>query len=195
AESFAHPGGNVTGLSNFAQELSGKRLEILKETFPKMTRVAVLWSPQEREAAVGFKQTQKAAQGFPLQLQSVALAGAEGIEKVFAEIRKRRPDALVAILHPLVTLHSKRVVEMALKHRLPGMYHETVCRRGGLNGVRSSDRRFISARRNLRRQNPQRCQGGGTSGGGADKVRVGDQSEDSQAARSYNSAVGAFPCG
>jgi len=122
AESFAHPGGNVTGLSNFAQELSGKRLEILKETFPKMTRVAVLWSPQEREAAVGFKQTQEAAQGFSLQLQSVELARAEDIEKVFAEIPKRRPDALVAILHPLVTLHSKRVVEMALKHRLPGMY-------------------------------------------------------------------------
>jgi putative ABC transport system substrate-binding protein len=122
AESFAHPGGNVTGLSNFAQELSGKRLEILKETFPKMTRVGALWSPQQREAAVGFKQTQEAAQALSLELQSVELARAEDIEKVFAEIPKSHPDALVVILHPLVTLHSRRVVEMALKHRLPGMY-------------------------------------------------------------------------
>lgn len=122
AESFARPGGNVTGLSNFAQELSGKRLEILKETFPKMTRVAALWSPQQLEAAAGFKQTQEAAKAFSLQLQSVELARAEDIEKVFAEIPKRRPDALVVVLHPLVTLHSKRVVEMALKYRLPGMY-------------------------------------------------------------------------
>jgi len=122
AKNLARPGGNVTGLTVLLADLSGKRLEILRDTFPKMTRVAVLWSPQEREAAVGFKQTQEAAQGFSLQLQSVELARAEDIEKVFAEIPKRRPDALVAILHPLVTLHSKRVVEMALKHRLPGMY-------------------------------------------------------------------------
>jgi len=87
-----------------------------------MTRVAALWSPQQREAAVGFKQTQEAAQALSLQLQSVELARAEDIEKVFAEIPKRRPDALVVILHPLVTLNSKRVVEMTLKYRLPGMY-------------------------------------------------------------------------
>jgi len=122
AQSLAKPGGNVTGLTVMVSEMSGKRLEILKETFPNMTRVAALWAPQEREAVAGFKETQEAAQAFALQLQSVELARAEEIEKVLAEIPKGRPHALVVILHPLVTLHSKRIVEAALKHRLPGMY-------------------------------------------------------------------------
>ena len=122
AQSLAKPGGNVTGLTVMVSEMSGKRLEILKETFPNMTRVAALWAPQEREAVAGFKETQEAAQAFALQLQSVELARAEEIEKVLAEIPKGHPHALVVILHPLVTLHSKRIVEAALKHRLPGMY-------------------------------------------------------------------------
>ena len=122
AQSLAKPGGNVTGLTVMVSEMSGKRLEILKETFPNMTRVAALWAPQEREAVAGFKETQEAAQTFALQLQSVELARAEEIEKVLAEIPKGHPHALVVILHPLVTLHSKRIVEAALKHRLPGMY-------------------------------------------------------------------------
>jgi putative ABC transport system substrate-binding protein len=122
AESLAKPGGNVTGLTVMAVELTGKRLEILKETFPKMTRVAVLWAPGQTEAVKGFKETQEAARGFHLRLQSVELQNAEELEKIFAEISKGRPKALVVVLDPLVTLHSRRIVELALEHRLPGMY-------------------------------------------------------------------------
>jgi putative tryptophan/tyrosine transport system substrate-binding protein len=122
AESLAKPGGNVTGLTVMAAEMSGKRLEILKETFPKMTRVAALWAPGQTEAVRGFKETQEAARGFSLQLQSVELQNAEELEKVFAEISKGRPDALLVVLDPLVTLHSKPIVDLALKHHLPGMY-------------------------------------------------------------------------
>jgi putative tryptophan/tyrosine transport system substrate-binding protein len=122
AESLAKPGGNVTGLTVMAAEMSGKRLEILKETFPKMTRVAALWAPGQSEAVKGFKETQEAARGFSLRLQSVELQNAEELEKVFAEISKGRPDALLVVLDPLVTLHSKRIVDLALKHHLPGMY-------------------------------------------------------------------------
>jgi putative tryptophan/tyrosine transport system substrate-binding protein len=102
--------------------MSGKRLEILKETFPKMTRVAVLWPSQEQEAVAGFKETQEAARAFGLKLQSIELARPDDIEKVFAEIPKGNPHAIVVILGPLVTLHSKRIVDAALKQRLPGMY-------------------------------------------------------------------------
>jgi putative tryptophan/tyrosine transport system substrate-binding protein len=122
AESLAKPGGNVTGLTVMAVELTGKRLEILKETFPKMTRVAALWAPGQSEAVKGFKEIQEAARSFSLRLQSVELQNAEELEKVFAEISKGRPNALVVVLDPLVTLHSKQIVDLALKHHLPGMY-------------------------------------------------------------------------
>ena len=122
AESLAKPGGNVTGLTVMAVELTGKRLEILKETLPKMTRVAALWAPGQTEAVKGFKETQEAARGFSLRLQSVEVQNADELEKVFAEISKGRPDALVVVLDPLVTLHSKPIVNLALKHHLPGMY-------------------------------------------------------------------------
>ena len=122
AESLAKPGGNVTSLTVMAVELTGKRLEILKETFPKMTRVAALWAPGQTEAIKGFQETQEAARGFSLRLQSVELQNAEELEKVFAEISKGRPNALVVILDPLVTLHFKQIVDLALRHHLPGMY-------------------------------------------------------------------------
>jgi ABC-type uncharacterized transport system substrate-binding protein len=122
AESFSRPGGNVTGLSVFALELSGKRLELLKETVPKMTRVAALWSSSENESVMGFKETQDAAKALSLRMQSVELGETGEMEKTFADLTKTRVDALVVVLSPLVTLHSKLIVELALKQRLPGMY-------------------------------------------------------------------------
>jgi putative ABC transport system substrate-binding protein len=122
AESLARPGGNVTGLSVILADLSGKRLEILHETLPKMTHVAALWSPREKVAAGVFEETQAAAQSFSLQLQSYEATTLQDIEKAFAEMTKVRPDALVVLLTPLVTLHSKRIVELALKQHLAGIY-------------------------------------------------------------------------
>jgi putative ABC transport system substrate-binding protein len=122
AESFSKPGGNVTGLSVFALELSGKRLELLKETVPKMTRVAALWSTSENESVMGFKETQDAAKALSLRMHSAELGKAGEMEKTFAALTKARVDAVLVVLSPLVTLHSKRIVELALKQRLPGMY-------------------------------------------------------------------------
>src|ERR1044071_5150545 len=122
AESFSKPGGNVTGLSVFALELSGKRLELLKETVPKMTRVAALWSSSENESVMGFKETEDAAKALSLRMQSVELGGAGEMEKTFADLTKTRGDALGVMLSPLVTLRSQGIVELALKQRLPGMY-------------------------------------------------------------------------
>jgi putative ABC transport system substrate-binding protein len=122
AESFSKPGGNVTGLSVFALELSGKRLELLKETIPKMTRVAALWSSSENESVMGFKETEEAAKALSLRMQSVELPQTGEMAKTFAELTKMRVDALLVVLSPLVTLNSKHIVELALKQRLPGMY-------------------------------------------------------------------------
>ena len=122
AKSLARPGGNVTGLTVLLADLSGKRLEILKETLPKMTRVAALWSPREKVATDVFKETNAAAQGFSLQLQSYEVETMPDIEKAFAEMTKVRSNALVVLLSPLMTLNSKRIVELALKQQLPGIY-------------------------------------------------------------------------
>ena len=122
AESLARPRGNVTGLTVLLADLSGKRIEILTETLPKMTRVAALWSPREKVATGVFQETKAAAQGFSLQLKSYEVNTIEDIEQAFTEMTKVRPNALVVLLTPLVTLHSKRIVELALQQHLAGIY-------------------------------------------------------------------------
>jgi putative tryptophan/tyrosine transport system substrate-binding protein len=117
-ESLAKPGGNVTGLTVLAADLSGKRVELLKEAFPKSRRVAALWS----RVSLGFKETQDAAKALSVPLHPIELRQADDIDKAFTEMSKAHVDALLVVLSPLVTLHSKRIAELALKHRLPGMY-------------------------------------------------------------------------
>src|SRR5215468_11623035 len=97
AENLARPGGNVTGLTVLLADLSGKRLEILRDTFPKMTRVAALWSPREKVATGVFEETKTAAQGFSLQLRSFEVQSIQDIEKAFDEMAKARPNALVVL--------------------------------------------------------------------------------------------------
>jgi putative ABC transport system substrate-binding protein len=131
ADSLAKPGGNVTGLSVLEENLSGKRLDILKEAFPKMTRVGYFWSPgavpylREPGATTAnrsFDQAKAIAQAVALQLRSYEVHTLAEIERAFADMSKARPDALFVQLSPVITLNSKRIVELALAQRLPGMY-------------------------------------------------------------------------
>ena len=122
AKSLANPGGNVTGLEVMESELSGKRVEILKETLPKMNRVAALWMSNERESVVSYEETQAAANAMSLRHHSIPVRTAGDLEPAFAEMAKARGSGFVVISSPLATLNSKRIVELALKHRLPGIY-------------------------------------------------------------------------
>ena len=122
ADSLAKPGGNVTGLSVMPSDLSVKRLELLKESFPNKTRVAVLWSPRDREAGPQFKETTVAAKALSLHLHPLEIKSADDIDRAFGAMTKARDQALVITTSPLATLNSKRIVELALKHRLPGIY-------------------------------------------------------------------------
>jgi putative tryptophan/tyrosine transport system substrate-binding protein len=122
AKSLARPGGNVTGLSVMLPDMSVKRLELLKESFPKRSRVAALWSSRERAAAIGFKETQDAAKALSLRLHTLELKSADDIDNAFAAMIKARDQAIVVVLSPLATLNSKRIVDLALEHRLPGIY-------------------------------------------------------------------------
>jgi putative ABC transport system substrate-binding protein len=122
AASLAKPGGNVTGLTVLSADLSGKRVELLIETFPKTTRIAALQSPQDFEAGAGYKETQEAAKAFSLRLHPVEVQSANDFEPAFAQMNKAGETALLVILSPMITFNSRRIVELALKYRLPGMY-------------------------------------------------------------------------
>ena len=122
AASLAKPGGNVTGLTVLSADLSGKRVELLTEAFPKTTRIAALQSPQDFEAGAGYKETQEAAKAFSLRLHPVEVQSANDFEPAFVQMNKARETALLVILSPMITFNSRRIVELALKYRLPGMY-------------------------------------------------------------------------
>jgi putative ABC transport system substrate-binding protein len=130
AESLAKPGRNVTGLSLIEEDLSGKRLEILKETFPKMTRMAYLWNPvavsyspaSRTSGNLSYDQVEKATKTVGVQLLSYKVRTLTEIEKAFADMTKVRPHALLVLQSPVMTLNSKRIVELALQQHLPGMY-------------------------------------------------------------------------
>ena len=123
-ESLARPGGNVTGITNLARELGGKRLELLKEAVPKLARVAVLYDPAIPASVLEVKEVLPvAARALGLTIQPWEVRDADGFERVFAALSKQRPDGLyVPPRGPLMTANQKRIVGFALKSRLPSMY-------------------------------------------------------------------------
>jgi putative ABC transport system substrate-binding protein len=127
-ESLARPGGNVTGIANLNRELSGKRLELFKEAVPKITRVAVFYEGRAPSSVRDVKEVLPvAARALRLTLQPWEIRAAEDFEKVFAALHKRRPDGL--FVHggsPLMRANGKRIVDFALKSRLPSMYASRV---------------------------------------------------------------------
>ena len=120
-DSLARPGGNLTGVSNIASELAGKRLELLKETIPKLSRVAVLWNPQNAGSAQVWKESQPAAKELGLQLHSMAVNSADELESEFKEAVKARSGALVVTAGALLTTNQKQIVNLAAKYRLPNI--------------------------------------------------------------------------
>ena len=122
AESLAKPGGNVTGLSVLVADLSGKRVELLKEAVPKISRAAALWTPRSSESVIGLKETREAAQALSVPLYSMEVANGEDIDRAFAKLPRAKVNALIVVISPMATLNSKKIVELALKYRLPSVY-------------------------------------------------------------------------
>ena len=121
-DSLAQPGGNVTGFSGVEAVLVGKRLELLKETIPALSRVAVLWNPQDLSSAQQWKASQQPAQELGLQLHSMEVSTADRYDGAFKEIAKVRSDALAVIAGSLEDSNRKRIVDLATKNRLPAIY-------------------------------------------------------------------------
>jgi putative tryptophan/tyrosine transport system substrate-binding protein len=120
--SLARPGGNITGLSIVAVELSGKRLELLKEAVPSVTRVAFMWNSANPAQAPQWGEAQAAAQALGLQLQSLEVRSANDFDSAFEAALRERAQALVTTPAALLGAHLKRIVEFAAKNRLPTMY-------------------------------------------------------------------------
>ena len=121
-DSLARPLGNATGLSALAPGLSGKRVELLKEAFPRLSRVAFLWSPLTRGAEVNLKEAQAAADALGLQLQPHQVRERKDFERIFEALVKDRAEAIVTTPDPAINSHGTLIVGFANKHRLPAMY-------------------------------------------------------------------------
>jgi len=124
AVSLARPGGNITGLTNLASRSHGKRLELLKEAFPRISRVSILWSPPQAKQAM--KEVQAVAQALEVQIQSVVPRRVgrdfEDIESVLSAISQERPDALLVATGYFMAIHQARIIEFASKRRLPTIF-------------------------------------------------------------------------
>jgi ABC-type uncharacterized transport system substrate-binding protein len=132
-ESLARPGGNVTGITTFARQLAGKRLELLKEAVTKLVRVAALYDPANSNDIVEVKELLPAdARALKLTIQPWEIRAVDDFEKVFAALNKQRPDGLYVTGSPLMGANRKRIADFAIKSRLPSVSNRTYVDAGGL---------------------------------------------------------------
>jgi putative tryptophan/tyrosine transport system substrate-binding protein len=118
-DSLARPGGNITGVSAVSLDLGGKRLELLKEALPRISRVAFLYDPQ---VSLSLKEMQTAAQFLGVKIQALEVRAAADIESAFSAMRKERADSLITSPTPGISVHQKRILELTEKNRLPAMH-------------------------------------------------------------------------
>jgi len=120
--SLARPGGNITGLSLMTPDLDGKRLELLKESFPKVARVAFLWMPSGSMGNVPLKDMEAAAKALGVKLQSLEVRSLDDFESAFARAKRDGAQALITYPGPLINTQQRQVLDFAAKNRLPAMY-------------------------------------------------------------------------
>jgi putative ABC transport system substrate-binding protein len=121
-DSLARPGGNITGFTTINALLTGKRLELLKETIPKLSHVALLWNPQDPASAQEWTESQSVARKLGLRLYSMEASSAEQYDLAFKEALKARVSAVAVPQDPLVASQQKQIVRLAARHRLPAIY-------------------------------------------------------------------------
>ncbi|TAJ96945.1 ABC transporter substrate-binding protein [bacterium] len=123
-QSLARPGGNITGLTTLSPELNGKRLELLKEVVPRLSRVAVLWNAASPDKALEFEETQVTARSLRVLLQSLEVRGAKDFESAFRAATRERTGALLTLTDALTISQLSRIAELAAKSRLAAIFSE-----------------------------------------------------------------------
>jgi putative tryptophan/tyrosine transport system substrate-binding protein len=120
--SLARPGGNITGLSFMSSDLAAKRLELLKQIFPRIARVAVLYVPAEVSTVPELRETEAAAGTINVTLQPLQVRHPDDLGPLFAKATRERADALLVFAHAFAFVHRDRIVELAARQRLPTMF-------------------------------------------------------------------------
>jgi len=121
-QSLSHPGGNITGLSLVAPELAAKRLDLLKQAVPTLSRVTVLWNASNEGMAPRFRETQLAAQSLGLTLRSATVKDVDDFEPVFATLAKERAEPLIVLADTVTVANRQRTVDFAARNRVPAIY-------------------------------------------------------------------------
>jgi len=169
--SYAKPGGNITGVVSLAPELSGKQLELLKETLPKLSRLAVMWNPDDSAARVQWQELQAAAGALGIHLLSLQVKASTELDKAIEDAERGRVDALVVPGGGLSYLLRKQIVALAERHRLPGMYFASeFVDAGGLMSYSGNNDVQYRRAAYFCRQNSQRNEANGNTSGGAEEV-------------------------
>src|SRR5262249_53971270 len=122
--SLARPGGNITGMSTLAPEISGKQLELLKEIVPRLSRVAVFGTSTRLGNAQTLREVELDAGAFGVQLQYLDVLGVKDIEAVFQAARKGRADAVLVLSSAIIFSQRRQVADLAVKSRLPAIYNQ-----------------------------------------------------------------------
>jgi len=131
--SLARPGGNVSGISDQATELSAKRLELLKEAMPNASSIAVLWNAGDRAMTLRYREIEKAARVLGVTIRPLGVREPDDFDVAFTAMTRERPDALLLITDALTNLNRTRVLDFAAAHRVPAMYEfGSLVREGGL---------------------------------------------------------------
>ena len=131
--SLARPGGNLTGVSDVASELSAKRMELLKEIVPGLRRVAMLWNADDLGMTLRYRASDMAAKAMGISVQALGVREPDDFEQAFAAMNRDRPDAILMVSDSLTTLNRKRVFTFAAAHQLPAIYEwDYIVREGGL---------------------------------------------------------------
>jgi putative ABC transport system substrate-binding protein len=131
--SLARPGGNITGLTSIAEEMEGKRLELLREVAPKVSHIAVLWNAGSPIQVIQEREMQAAIRVVGMKILSLGVRTAEQIEDAFATMVRERPGALFVLADRLFLHHRTRIMDFAAQHRLPGVHaYRELVEAGGL---------------------------------------------------------------
>ena len=140
-DSLAHPGGNITGISTLSQDLNGKRLELLKEVIPRLSRVGILLDLETPSAAIHLKEYETVGQAFKIQVQSLEVRGLKpDLEGAFQTATKARAGAIITITNANLYLQQKRIADLAIKNRLPSLFQgSTWVESGGLMSYSSDE--------------------------------------------------------
>jgi putative tryptophan/tyrosine transport system substrate-binding protein len=132
-DSLAHPGGNITGVGEVAAELSAKRLEVFKDAFPNLRKIAMLWNADDLGMTLRYKSAAAAARTLGFEIQPLGVREPDDFAVAFAAMERDRPDAILMVTDALTSLNRRKVFEFAAQQKLPAIYeYASLVRDGGL---------------------------------------------------------------